>query len=78
LLRVTLTANIPVSAPNDVIDLMITPGTGPFGYEYSGGGVEQRLSLNVTAGVTYRIRVNSYPYLLPQPATVDFELRTEM
>jgi len=36
------------------------------------------VSAPVVEGRTYAIRINSYPYLLPPPGNLDFELKTEM
>jgi hypothetical protein len=61
----------------DAIDLMlIGGGTGII--DYSGGGEEQHVSGSVIAGGTYEVRVNSYPYYLPAPGALTFELRTEL
>jgi len=76
LLTVTLTTDIPGSNP-DAIDMMVTPLPGGTTL-YSPGGAVQRLSLHVQAESRYEIRINSYPYLLPLPGALDFELRTEL
>jgi hypothetical protein len=75
-LNVTLTATSPSPLSSDVVDLMLFaqpfyPGA-PF--QYSTGSV----SAPVVEGRTYLIRINSYPYLLPPPGKLDFELKTEM
>jgi len=74
-LNVMLTVTSPVSSL-DVIDLMLfaQPSYTGAPFEYSTGSV----SATVVEGRTYLIRVNSYPYLLPPPGNLDFELRTEM
>jgi hypothetical protein len=76
LLTVTLTTDIPGSNP-DVIDMMVTEVSSGMTL-YSPGGAVQRLSLDVQAARRYEIRINSYPYLLPLPGALDFELRTEL
>ena len=76
LLTVTLTADFRGSTP-DAIDMMLTPLPGGTTL-YSPGGAVQRLSLHVQAESRYEIRINSYPYLLPHPGALDFELRTEL
>jgi hypothetical protein len=79
-LTVILTAALTVPR-NDVIDVMLYRGTYTNGLllRYSdGGGTNQQLSAPVVEGQTYEIRINSYPYLLPPPGRIDFELRTEM
>ena len=76
-LHVILTAPpLPPASSLDFIDLMlyadpIYPGA-PF--EYS----TRSLSASMVEGRTYVIRINSYPYLLPPPGNLDFELKTEM
>lgn len=60
----------------DFVDLMLFEGLYYLGVSqhYS----ERVLSAPVAEGQTYTIRINSYPYLLPPPGTLDFELKTEM
>ncbi len=76
-LHVILTARpLPPTSNLDFIDVMIF--ADPF---YTGAPFEystRSLSASVVEGRTYLIRVNSYPYLLPPPGNLDFELRTEM
>jgi len=74
-LNVMLTVTSPVSSV-DVIDLMLfaQPSYTGAPFEYS----TRSVSATVVEGRTYLIRVNSYPYLLPPPGNLDFELRTEM
>ena len=74
-LTVILSAEIP-GTRSDVIDLMLISPSGP--YAYSGGGAEQEVSTTVVGGNTYEIRVNSYPYLLPVPGNLEFELKIRM
>ena len=71
----TVTSPSPVSSV-DVIDLMLyaSPSYTGAPFEYSAGFV----SAAVVEGHTYAIRINSYPYLLPAPGNLDFELKTEM
>jgi hypothetical protein len=75
-LHATLTTDLHGARP-DAIDLMLIGG-GKGIMDYSGGGEEQHVSGSVIAGGTYEIRVNSYPYYLPQPGALTFELRTEL
>jgi hypothetical protein len=75
-LNVTVTPTSPSPVPSDVIDLMLfaEPFYGGAPFQYSTGSV----SASVVEGRTYVIRINSYPYLLPPPGNLDFELKTEM
>jgi hypothetical protein len=75
-LHATLTTDLH-GARTDAIDLMLIGG-GKGIMDYSGGGEEQHVSGSVIAGATYEVRVNSYPYYLPQPGALTFELRTEL
>jgi len=75
-LHATLTTDLHGARP-DAIDLMlIGGGTGII--DYSSPGEEQHVSGSVIAGATYEVRVNSYPYYLPPPGALTFELRTEL
>ncbi len=76
-LHLILTAIPPPAGSHlDFIDLMLFEGLSYLGIpqHYS----ERALSAAVVQGKTYTIRINSYPYLLPPPGTLDFELKTEM
>lgn len=73
-LRATLTTDLHGARP-DAIDLMLLGDRSIM--DYSGGGEEQQVSGSVSAGGIYELRVNSYPYYLPLPGTLTFELRTE-
>lgn|SRR5262245_21808819 len=75
-LSVTVTATSPSPVPRDAIDLMLfaEPFYTGAPFEYSTGV----LSARVIEGRTYVLRINSYPYLLPPPGHLDFELRAEM
>jgi len=59
----------------EVIDMLLVC---PSGIEYSGGGIEQRVSLPVTGGQACTITVNTYPYLFGGFDGVEFELLTEL
>ncbi len=76
-LHLMLTAmSLPSGSHLDVVDLMLFEGLYYVGVpqHYS----ERALSVPVVEGKTYTIRINSYPYLLPPPGNLDFELKTEM
>jgi len=75
-LHATLTTDLH-GARTDAIDLMIIGGRKGI-MDYSGGGEEQHVSGSVIAGGIYEVRVNSYPYYLPAPGALTFELRTEL
>jgi hypothetical protein len=74
-LHATLTTDLHGARP-DAIDLMLIAGPGII--DYSSPGEEQHVSGSVIAGATYELRVNSYPYYLPPPGALTFELRTEL
>lgn len=76
-LHVILTATPPPPVSGfDFIDILLFEGPSHAGapLQYS----TRSVSAPVVEGRTYLIRINSYPYLLPPPGNLDFELRTEM
>ena len=76
-LHVILTAPpLPPASSFDFIDILLFDGPS-----YTGAPLEystRSVSAPVVEGRTYAIRINSYPYLLPPPGNLDFELKTEM
>ena len=73
-LKATVSCMVIPDAKGATIDfLIIAPG---------GGSVfataNEQLKMEVRAGESYEIRINSYPYLLPTPESQEFELRTEL
>jgi hypothetical protein len=67
---------LPAGSHLDFIDLMVFEGRSYIGVPQH--YAERTLSAPVFEGKTYTIRINSYPYLLPPPGNLDFELKTEM
>jgi len=76
-LLVILTATPPPPVSGfDFIDILLFDGPS-----YTGAPLQystRSVSAPVVEGRTYAIRINSYPYLLPPPGNLDFELKTEM
>jgi|KBSSwiStaDraftv2_1062776.scaffolds.fasta_scaffold133208_2 hypothetical protein len=66
----------PPLVADDVIDLLLSCSNG--GGDYSGGGLEQRVSAAILKGQSCFITVNMYGYLRGGPGTLAFELRTEL
>jgi hypothetical protein len=67
---------LPPTSSLDVIDILLFDGPS-----YTGAPLQystRSVSAPVVEGRTYAIRINSYPYLLPPPGNLDFELKTEM
>ena len=67
---------LPPASSLDVIDVLLFEGPS-----YTGAPLQystRSVSAPVVEGRTYAIRINSYPYLLPPPGNLDFELKTEM
>ena len=60
---------------DDIIDILLNcPGAG----DYSGGGVEQHVTAQVSSGQSCFITINMYPYVVRGSGSIAFDLRTEL